>query len=129
MVKFIQVDPGEIDNTREGHRGRVSYPIIKGFLETGFYVSELDMTGVQQKPSLLCMLLRQYALTHHHPVKPFMRGGKVYLMRLDIDANGDTIPDWEEKLLRQRIGNQVPKEITSDEVAKRFNEEKGKSTK
>ena len=48
MVKFIDIDPDEIPRFSEGRRGRVSYPILKSFLETGKILVMLDRTGIQQ---------------------------------------------------------------------------------
>ena len=127
MVKFIPVDPKEITRTKQGHRGRVSYPILKGFLETGNYIAQLDRTGMQQSLQTLYTILRQYARNHHMPVKVFSHQGNLMLMRLDIDENGKEIPDWEEKELMQEI--QDAPAITPKSVAKNFEIEKDQVTK
>ncbi len=127
MVKFEQVDPEEIDNMRQGRRGRVSYPILKGFLETNYFLAKLDRTGVQQSMQSLTSSLGAYIRSHEMPIKLFQRSGEVYLMRLDIDENGDPIEDWLEKKDEDAMGSPVP--ITPVEVAKRYDEEKGKTTK
>jgi len=98
MVKFIKKTPDEIDNTRSGPRGRVSYPILKGFMESGHYIAELDLTEEKRKPQNMYALLTSYVNNHELPIKPFMRGGKLHLMRLDIDENGDKIENWKEEL-------------------------------
>ena len=127
MVKFVEVDPEELDNLRAPHRGRVSYPILKGFLETGKFLVKLDTTGMQQSHQSLYSSLGSYIRNHELPIKIFSRRGDIHLMRLDVDEEGNEIPDWKEK---KDIDTSIkPKAITKEEVAQRFEEEKGKTTK
>jgi len=127
MVKFDQVDPRDIPNLREGRRGRVSYPILKGFLETNFFLAQLDRTGVQQSMQSLNSSLTAYIRSHNLPVKLFQRRGELYLMRLDIDEEGVAIEDWDAKRTQDFSANAIP--ITSEEVASRYAKEKDKITK
>jgi len=46
-------------------------------------------------------------------------------MRLDIDKDGNPIPDWEEKQLMTLVQNDT-EEITDTVIDRRFEEEKGK---
>ncbi len=128
MVKFIEIDPNEVSDAIRSHRGRVSYPILKGFLETGFYVVMLDRTGMQQSLQALQSSLRAYTLNHKMPIKVFTRKGEVYLMRLDIDKDGNEIENWRE-MGKGPLADLKPKKITPNEVAARFEEEKGQTTK
>jgi len=128
MVKFIEIDPNEVSAAIRTHRGRVSYPILKGFLETGFFVVMLDRTGMQQSLKSLQSSLRAYTLNHKMPVKVFTRKGEVYLMRLDIDKDGNEIENWRE-MGKGPLADLEPKKITPNEVAARFEEEKGQTTK
>lgn len=128
MVKFIEIDPNEIGEASFTHRGRVSYPILKNFLETGFYVVKIDRTGMQQSAAALQSSLRAYALNHEMPVKVFSRVGEVYLMRLDVDKDGNKIPGWK-KMLKGPLSEDDPIPVTRKEVAKRYGEEKDKTTK
>lgn len=136
MVKFIDVDPDEVPNLREAHRGRVSYPILKSFLETGKTLVILDRTGIQQSLQSLQSSLGAYIRNHSLPVKMFTRGGQVYLMRLDTDEAGKAIPlnmdkyrppsaDEEEAALL----NGDVEEVDAEEVMTRFQEERRKVTK
>jgi hypothetical protein len=127
MVKFVQVDPQEIDNLRQPHRGRVSYPILKGFLETDLFLAKLDRTGVQQSLQNLYTTLASYIRSHDMPIKLFRRAGEVYLMRLDIDEDGNEIPNW--KKVRDIDPTIEPRAIDSEEVKRRFDEEKDQTTK
>lgn len=127
MVKFIEVDPNEVDNIRRGRRGRVSYPILKGFLETGLFIAKLDTTGMQQSQQSLYSSLGAYIRNHSMPIKIFSRVGDLHLMRLDIDKEGNKIEDWQEKDIMANIDDATP--INASEVKKRFKEEKGKTTK
>lgn len=129
MVKYVEVDPSEIPNLREGRRGRISYPILKGFLETGKFLVWLDRTGMQQSLQSLQSSLSAYIRSHDMPIKLFTRSGQIYLVRLDIDEEGNPVDDWQarEAALRGEPINPVP--ITPDEVEKRFKEEKDQTTK
>ena len=127
-MQFNQVDAEDIPNIRQGRRGRVSYPIIKGFLETGYFLAELDLTGVQQSQTALRSSITAYISSHDIPIKVFSRSGKMYMMRLDIDENGEPIEDWQDvQKGTDATATAVP--IDPKEVAKRFAEEKGQTTK
>lgn len=124
MVKFIDVDPEEIKNVKPGHRGRVSYPILKSFLETGKYVVMLDRTGMQQSFQGLYSALTSYVRNHEMPIKIFTRQRQIYLMRLDMDDQGNEIPNWREAQIQGEI-----EAITEQTVKRKFDEEKDKATK
>jgi hypothetical protein len=127
-MKFNQVGAEDIPNIRQGRRGRVSYPIIKGFLETGYFLAELDLTGVQQSQTALRSSITAYISSHDMPIKVFSRQGKMYMMRLDIDENGKEIENWQAN----QDGDSATAEavpVDPKEVAKRFAEEKGQTTK
>lgn len=124
MVKFVEVDPEEIQNVKSGHRGRVSYPILKGFLETGHYVVKLDRTGMQQSFQGLYSCLNAYIRNHKMPIKMFTRQREIYLMRLDIDAEGNKIEDWEISRIKGEI-----EALSPEVVSKKFDEEKDQTTK
>jgi len=127
MVKFNEVNPAEINNLRAPHRGRVSYPILKGFLETDMFLATLDRTGMQQSTQSLYSSLGAYIRSHDMPIKLFQRQGNMYLMRLDIDENGNEISDWRK--VRDIDTEFGAPSINKEEVAKRFEEEKDQTTK
>jgi hypothetical protein len=127
-MKFNQVGAEEIPNIRQGRRGRVSYPIIKGFLETGYFLAELDLIGVQQSQTALRSSITAYISSHDIPIKVFSRMGKMYMMRLDIDEKGDPIENWQEDQ-KGEGATATPVPVNTTEVAKRFAEEKGQTTK
>ncbi len=127
MVKFDAVDPSEIENLRAPHRGRVSYPILKGFLETGLFLATLDRTGLQQSTQSLYSSLSAYIRSHDMPIRMFSRQGNMYLMRLDIDENGEEIENWRDARDIDTEFEATP--INSEEVAKRYEEEKDQTTK
>jgi len=64
-------------------------------METGYYIAELDLSESNRKPPQMYALLTSYVKTHNMPIKPFMRGGKMHLMRLDIDEKGNKIENWQ----------------------------------
>lgn len=143
MVQFIPVTPEQVDelNFRESHRGRVSYPILKSFLETGMDMCQLDRTGMQQSLQSLSSSLGAYIRSHNLPIKLFMRRGEIFLARTDIDPEtgkpsvaGNTMGMTKRK---EEIGvaparliedESIPG-IDDDEVDARFGVEKNLGTK
>ncbi len=133
MVKFIDIDPKDIDTSRAGRRGRVSYPILKAFLERQSKVCKLDLTGLHKNPAYLRSVLYAYITSHRMPIKVFSAGGELHLMRLDLDNNGDSIP-WSPEMATTEgaAGNEQSMEavpISQAEVEKRFAGEKDQTTK
>jgi len=50
-VKIIEVDPEDMPSMSDvRRRGRVSYPIIKMFMESNLYSGKVDTSGMPQKP-------------------------------------------------------------------------------
>jgi len=133
MVKFIDVDPKDINTNREGRRGRVSYPILKTFLETRKKCVIIDRTGMQQSFQALYSMLGSYIKSHNLPIKLFSSRGDLYLMRLDIDDEGKEIPDWKKSATTEGVEateeHLEARPINIEEVAKRAAEEKDKVTK
>jgi hypothetical protein len=124
MVKFVKVDPKEVGDAVWTHRGRVSYPILKGFLETNHFMAMIDRTGMQQSLQSLNSSLRAYIISHKMAIKLFSRKGELYLMRLDVDEDGNQIEDWNKKVYAEGA-----KPLNASEVATRFEEEKDQTTK
>lgn len=135
MVKFVEVDPSEINTERLGRRGRVSYPLLKGFLEADIKMAKLDLTGLVKNPNYLRSVLYSYIRSHKLPVKIFSAQGEMYLMRLDMDASGVVDPNWKPQEDEASEGSkalqrdETPVPISAAEVAERFNKEKGQITK
>ena len=133
MVKFVDVDPNDVPNFREGRRGRVSYPILKSFMETNKHLAMLDRTGIQQSLQSLSSCLTAYIRNHELPIKMFTRSGQIYLMRLDFDEDGNLIENWnQEQATEGRKGidrNMEAVPLDASEVSRRFEEEKGAVTK
>jgi hypothetical protein len=138
MVKFVDIDPTKIPFNREGRRGRVSYPILKSFLETNKHCVKLDRTGIQQSFQSLYSVLRSYIQNHRLPVKIFSASGEIYLMRLDLTPEGAPIPDWDKEAgvgIRTTEGHtpteahMQPAPITPEEIKARAAVERGMTTK
>lgn len=93
MVQFIPISPEEIDeiNLRMGHRGRISYPILKQFMETGQAMVQLDREGMTQSLQNLTSTMNAYIKSHKMPIKLFTRKGEIYLARTDINSLGEKI--------------------------------------
>jgi hypothetical protein len=120
-MKFIPVDPTELEDVVSTHRGRVSYPLVKAFLESGHFMAKLDRTGMQQSYQALYSSVSSYIRRHHVPIKMFSRDGQTYFMRLDVDADGNPIPDWEEREILQQIDEAV--DLTDDLIDKHMQED------
>lgn len=134
-MKFIDVNPEDVPNIREAHRGRVSYPILKSFMETNKVLVKLDRTGVQQTLQSLTSSLGAYIRNHELPIKMFMRGGEIYLLRLDRNDDGTVKEDYkgpsatlEAEGFKVETNGSAPV-VDGAEVKKRFEEEKHKVTK
>lgn len=141
-MKFVPVDPKQFPDLREGRRGRVSYPLLKSFLETGLAIAKLDRTGMQQSLQALNSSLGAYIRNHNIPVRIANRGGEIYLIRTDAKSEKDVPPARsieeyanEGKDLGVFVAPITPgpstdaKAITPEEVAARFAKEKGNTTK
>ena len=133
MVKFVDVDPADIDTSRSSRRGRVSYPIIKGFMERQQKVCKLDLTGLNKNPAYLRSVLASYVRNHQLPIRIFAANGDLHLMRLDLDNDNNPIP-WspEEYTTEGDAGfgeDDEPAALDEVEVKRRYKAEKGKSTK
>lgn len=132
MVNFIPVDPATMSTDRLGRRGRVSYPLIKQFLEATHNgkpvkVAKMDMAGLDRDPGYLRSVLTSYIKNHKIPVKIFQLQGDMHMMRLDIDNDGNPIENWQEEGTTEGAAgherNLAPMPINAEEVSKRFKTE------
>lgn len=140
-MKFVPVDPNQFPDLREGRRGRVSYPVLKSFLETGLAIAMLDRTGMQQSLQSLNSSLGAYIRSHNLPIRIANRSGQIYLIRTDLNEEGQVqaaSPEQFRKPTEQQLGVHTlrvgppanpPKPITPGEVEQRFAKEKGNVTK
>jgi hypothetical protein len=92
MVKFIDVDPKEISEASMGRYGRVSAPIIDGFMERNAKISRLDLSDMDREPADLRSVLTMYIKAHDLPIRVFSVNGALHLERLDLDDNGKAHP-------------------------------------
>lgn len=137
MAQFIEVAAEDVPNLRDSRRGRVSYPLCKMFLESNLPVAQLDRTGIKQSEQSLRSCITSYVRTHDLPIKIFSRGGKMYFARRDMQVNDDgeieMIENWREEGQLSTDGNtpvlgQTATPINAEEVAKRYDKEKGNIT-
>jgi len=130
VSRFVPVDPDEIPNIREARRGRVSYPLLKGFLESMLPIARLDRTGISRTSYSLSMTLGLYIKNHELPIKVCTRKGEIYLARTDVDDEGNIIGDSSGNL--PDVPDDDPSDVTeldSAEVERRFAEEAVQVTK
>lgn len=95
-IKMIDVDPNELDMVREGRKGRMCYPIVKTFLDSGKVLVKLDISETGKTFNSLYTSLNGYCNNHDVPVKVFSKNQEIYLMRLDRDKDGNEIANWKE---------------------------------
>ena len=130
-MQLIPIDPHDIPNTRDTHRGRISYPLLKMFLEANIPMAKLDRTGMQNSMVALRSSLTAYVRSHDLPVYLFQRGGDLYLSRLDLKVENDgtvtKIENWHAQDSTVLAAAPIP--IDATEVAKRFAQEKNKTDK
>lgn len=136
MVSFTQVDPADLDTSRLGRRGRVSYPLLKSFMEANMKLAKLDMKGFEGKnPNYLRSVLTSYINSHDLPIKLFSAQGDLHLMRLDLNNDGTPNPNWQEENMKATEGaaghqrDLTPVAINAEEVERRSAEERGKKHK
>ena len=84
---------------------------------------------MQQSLQSLTSSLGAYIRNHELPIKMFMRKGEIYLMRLDLNVDGTENPNWKEDVKKALEEREDIRDITPEEVAGRFQEEKDKVTK
>lgn len=95
-MKFEAVSLEEFPNAREAHRGRISGPILKGFLESMLPAAKLDRTDVGRTANHLKMLLGHHIKNRGLPIKLVTRQGELYFIRLDIGQDGQPgDPEWK----------------------------------
>ena len=119
MARFVQIDPKDFPADRDAKRGRVYYPLIKEFMETGFPVGRLDRTGLKQSPYQLYAGLTHHIKAHQLPIKVVTRGGEIHMIRLDVDAEGNIDPNWKPEVPVVPDLSEV-QEISADTVTNRF---------
>ncbi len=133
MVKFVDIDPKDIDTARLGRRGRVSYPIVKAFMERNVKLSKLDITGLDRNATYLRSVIGAYVKSHELPIRVFSAAGDIHMMRLDLDNDNKPIP-WVPGMETTEgsagdLMNDPPDKITAATVKARSKTEKGKTTK
>jgi len=133
-MRFVPVDPKEIANVREGRRGRVSYPILKMFLEQEHPLVKLDMADLKSSKQSLTSSLNAYIRAHDLPVRLFQRSGDIYLVRTDVEGT----EHYEDPLMKHgteqsfrkgSLVNEPVKPITAQVVDDMFVAEQNQVTK
>lgn len=135
MVTFTPVDPASLKTERLGRRGRISYPLLKSFLEANVKLAKLDLTGLSKNPNYLRSVLTSYIKSHKLPIKLFAANGDLHLMRLDLNNDGTPIPNWkpDTDVATEGYGglerDTPATPLTDDEVDRRFHAELPQSLK
>jgi hypothetical protein len=136
-MDFEPVDPKMISNRTMGHRGRVSYPLLKSYMESEIPAAKINLDGMQQSLVALRSSLTAYIKSHDLPIYVFQRDGDLYLARLDMEVDEEgtvhKIEDWRTPKSSRGTGrgasNDVePVAVDMDEVNRRYEEEKGNVT-
>lgn len=74
-------------------RGRVSYPILKGFLESGMDVAKLNREGLNHPAMHYHTLLKMYIESHNMPVVLRLINGELYLIRKEYAEQEEVTSD------------------------------------
>lgn len=102
--KMVEVKEDEIEALRSTGHSSFSKPVFEEFMASNFFTVELTLDK-EMKPQSAVVALKSYLIQHPDiPVKPFMRGGKLYLQRLDRTRSGTEIPNWREINGREEEG-------------------------
>lgn len=123
MAKWEEINLDDIPNFRESHRGRVSYPLMKSFLETGLSVSRLDRTGLQQSLQTLTSCLNTYIKNHNLPIKIFQRRGEIFAARTDTNNEGLPNPQYNDIHHVPRQGQLLPTDVDPQQQQQQEEEE------
>lgn len=95
--RFIALDPEEVDEVMNhdasSRRGRVSYPILKGFLESGMEVAKLNREGLGHPAMHYQTLLKMYIEGHNMPVRLRLVNGELYLIRAEVEEGEEKKED------------------------------------
>jgi len=103
-MKFLQVDPNAIEAMGVvTSRGGVIGPIVQGFLETNFFMAEVDCSELGRKASSVSASVAAFSKQHILPVRPVLRMPKLYLQRRDVDREGKPIENWKDELLATHV--------------------------
>lgn len=133
------VDPRTISNRGPGHRGRVSYPLLKEFMESDALVSQVDMEGMQQTMISLRATLSYHIRSKDLPVTVFQRDNILHLARVDKEMLEDgtivDVPNWRD--IRDASkgaesgehAQDEPEPLDMEELNRKYEEERNAITK
>jgi len=85
-MQLIEV-PVTPDLVKPG-KGRISYPLLKEFLDSGMGAAKVDHEDVETNVGNLYVTLSLYIKAHSLPVRVTMRKQELYLGRTDADDKG-----------------------------------------
>jgi len=109
-MKFLQVDPDAVEAQGVlSSRGGVIGPIVTAFLNTGFFMAEVDSSEIGRKPASVSASIAAYSKNHILPIRPILRNPKLYLQRRDVDKDGNAIANWKDELLETHVNPDAPK--------------------
>lgn len=97
MAKLIEMSLEDIPNFSAGTRGRMSYPIVKAFMESNAQASMVDPDYIKElgtSRNSLQQSLKSYCRNHELPIHVITRGGNIFLIRItepDEDGGLDTL--------------------------------------
>lgn len=77
-MQFTEVKREDIPRTRS-REGKVSTSLIKGFLDSGLELVQVDVSDQDKKMESIRSTVANYVKRHELPVKVFTAGGNLYL--------------------------------------------------
>ncbi|KKN55903.1 hypothetical protein LCGC14_0577460 [marine sediment metagenome] len=99
--RFVALDTEEaqevMSHDSSNRRGRVSYPILKGFLESGMDVAKLNREGLNHPAMHYHTLLKMYIEGHNMPVALKLLNGELYLIRKEYAEQNEETNDEQKE--------------------------------
>ena len=137
---FKEVDIADIPGASGGTTGRVSFPLISAFMDSGLKAAEIDPTVIDyDKPiKALQSNLRYYARVHRLPLVCHLIDGTLYLIRSDL--NDGFTPEWQvkeekqaaKKAAREQLNaalNKEPVRLTPEEITVNAAKQRGSAVR
>lgn len=96
-MKLVPVDPADVEKFSVGRRGGFCSSLLKEFLESNSPCSKLERGDTVRTLISMSASLSMYIRSRDLPVKVMQRQGEIYLVRMDLNADGTKNPDYRPK--------------------------------
>jgi hypothetical protein len=103
QIDFTPIDPSEFRSVERVARPSPAYLLIMNFMKSGQYAA--TPPAALNLPSRVAINVTTYARKHLVPVRALAKGERLLFQRLDIDANGQPIENWQTS--KEFLGRKV----------------------